>query len=329
MKKLLLILLSALSLTALAQNRKTVAVLDPICRDNSVNAFFKLQVRGAMESAVTASTEYEAYDRSAFDQIQEEHTFQRTGAVNDSTIKKMGEMAGVDYVLVSEVSAYEGYLSVIVKILNVTTGRSNKSKKDLMKLNPENVNEKCDELALALLGEETSENATRMTTTTTNTTTSSPATNTNPRQSASTPPNQNSNKRVVIPEIVNRIGDISYMMKTLLRGMLKDGVTLAGYEVYTRSDIMAQVTGNNDFQQSGYISAEDIRKIGIMMSAAYVLVAEATTYDDTNIFISAKLIDVETSSIVTISGTKVLATNDLTKMKEACISIVTEMLEDL
>ena len=152
MKKLFLILLSALSLSSLAQEKKTVAVLDPICRDKSVNAFFQQMVRGAMESAVTASSEYEAYDRSAFDQIQKEQAFQRTGAVSDSQIKKMGEMAGVDYVLVSEVSAYEGYLSAVIKILNVTTGKYDKSVDDFMELKPNAVKSKCNEMAASLFG---------------------------------------------------------------------------------------------------------------------------------------------------------------------------------
>ncbi len=152
MKKLLIILLSALSLTAYAQGKKTVAVLNPICRDNSVNVFFRQMVRGAMESAVTTSNEYKAYDRSAFDQIQKEQAFQRTGAVNDSQIKKMGELAGVDYVLVSEVSAYEGYLSTIIKILNVTTGEYDKSVDDYMELKPESVKTKCREMASSLFG---------------------------------------------------------------------------------------------------------------------------------------------------------------------------------
>jgi hypothetical protein len=152
MKRLLIILLSALSLTMLAQQQKTVAVLDPICRDNSVNAFYQQMVRGSMESAVTASSEYEAYDRSAFDQIQKEQAFQRTGVVSDSQIKKMGEMAGVDYVLVSEVSAYEGYLSAIVKILNIETGKYDKSIDDYMQLSPDAVKTKCREMATTLFG---------------------------------------------------------------------------------------------------------------------------------------------------------------------------------
>ena len=152
MNKLLLIFCSALSLTSFAQQKKTVAVLDPICRDNSVQVFYQQMVRGAMESAVTASTEYEAYDRSAFDMIQKEQAFQRTGVVNDSTIKEMGKMAGVDYVLVSEVSAYEGYLSAIIKILNVTTGKYDKSVDDFTPLNPESVKGKCKEMASSLFG---------------------------------------------------------------------------------------------------------------------------------------------------------------------------------
>lgn len=152
MKKTFIILLSALSLSSFAQEKKTVAVLDPICRDKSVNPFYQQMVRGAMESAVTASVEYEAYDRSAFDMIQKEQAFQRTGAVSDSQIKKMGEMAGVDYVLVSEVSAYEGFLSAIVKILNVTTGKYDKSIDDYTELKPESVKVKCKEMASNLFG---------------------------------------------------------------------------------------------------------------------------------------------------------------------------------
>ena len=72
MKKLLLIFLSAFSLTAVAQ-QKSVAVLEPICRDNSVGTFYHQIIRGSMESAVTATDEYVSYDRTAFDKVLEEH----------------------------------------------------------------------------------------------------------------------------------------------------------------------------------------------------------------------------------------------------------------
>jgi hypothetical protein len=150
MRRFIFIIFSILSLTTLAQEKKTVAILDPICRDNSVNSFYRQMVRGAIESIVTISNEYEAYDRSALDQIQNEQAFQRSGAVNDSQIRKMGELVGVDYVVVSEVIAYEEYLSAVFKILNVTTGKYDKTTDNYMKLKPDSVKNKCKEMASTL-----------------------------------------------------------------------------------------------------------------------------------------------------------------------------------
>ncbi len=150
MRFLIFFMLSIFSLATLAQDKKTVAVLDPICRDGSINAFYQQLIRGTVESAVATSSEYQAFDRTAFDMIQKEQSFQRTGAVNDSQIRKMGEMAGVDYILISEVIAFEGYLSAIVKILNVTTGKYDKSVDDYTQLSPESVQSKCKEMASSI-----------------------------------------------------------------------------------------------------------------------------------------------------------------------------------
>ncbi len=154
MKKLFIILLSALSLTAMAQ-KKSVAVLTPICRDNSVNLLTTQIVRGAIETAITNSNEYEAFDRASFDQIVDEHNFQRSGAVSDSQIKHLGEMAGVDYIFVSELSSYSNYMSVIFKILNVETGKYDKSIDELIEYeNPQSVKTACNKLASSFLGQE-------------------------------------------------------------------------------------------------------------------------------------------------------------------------------
>ena len=151
MKKLLLILLSALSLTAVAQ-KKSVAVLNPICRDNSVNNFYQQIVRGSMESAVTMTDEFVAFDRTAFDKVLEEHKFQQSGAVDDAQIRRMGVYAGVDLVLVTEVSAYDGYISVLVKILNIETGESSRGLSELMEQTPPIVQSSCKELARKVFG---------------------------------------------------------------------------------------------------------------------------------------------------------------------------------
>ena len=143
-------LLLTLSMVAMAQ--KKAAVLDPICRDGSVNAFFMQIVRGTMENAISATDEYQAYDRTAFDKIIEEQSFQRSGAVNDSDIKQLGVMAGVDFILVPEVSAYEGYLSVNVKILNIETGRYDKTANEIVEMDPPKVKSVCNEMAQRMFG---------------------------------------------------------------------------------------------------------------------------------------------------------------------------------
>ncbi len=132
MKQYLLILSFLICLLTNAQSLKKMAVMEPMCRDNSVGTFYMTVIRGAIESVVSATDEYEAYDRSAFDQIVQELHFQRSGVVSDSEIKRMGELAGVDFILVSELMASDGYMSVIVKVLNVETGKYEGAKDGLM-----------------------------------------------------------------------------------------------------------------------------------------------------------------------------------------------------
>lgn len=147
MKKLLLLLLSVLSLTTLAQDKKTVAVLNPVCRDSSTAYIYFSIVRGSFETVASSTEGYEAYDRTALDQILNEQNFQRSGIVNETQIRELGIIAGVDYVLVTEISADEGYLMVIAKILNVETAKYDCSVDDLMEMSPPKVKAGCTELA--------------------------------------------------------------------------------------------------------------------------------------------------------------------------------------
>lgn len=142
-----LVALVFLSSVVCAQNKK-IAVLDPVCRDGSVNSFYMNTIRGVLEKVVSSTDEYQAYNRIDLDQIMDEHDFQRSGAVSDSEIKELGEMASVDYIMVSDVSASDDYLSVVVKILNIETGEYDKvSSPKVMKMEPEEVNKGCSLLA--------------------------------------------------------------------------------------------------------------------------------------------------------------------------------------
>ena len=105
-------------------------------------------------------------------------------------------------------------------------------------------------------------------------------------------------KRVAILETVDKENKVSYANKLILRANLSKAITLtAGYEAYDRTDIDA-IMGEQNFQRTGMVSNEQIKRLGEMTGANYILVAEAVVVDARNMFITAKLLDVETARTI-------------------------------
>ncbi len=102
-------------------------------------------------------------------------------------------------------------------------------------------------------------------------------------------------KTVAILETVDKEGTLSYAHKLMLRSNLAKIITnTPGYEAYDRTDIDAILTEQN-FQRTGVVNDEQIKQIGQIAGAAYILVAEAAKVDDKTLFITAKILNVETS----------------------------------
>ena len=127
MKKILFLttMLLLISVPAIAQNDapKTVAVWETKCSDNSITSFQSTMVRGSFETAIANAPGYAAYDRTAFDQILKEHDFQRSGAVADNQIISMGELVGVQYIIVPEAQSEGETFYIMVKMLDVESGK--------------------------------------------------------------------------------------------------------------------------------------------------------------------------------------------------------------
>lgn len=105
-------------------------------------------------------------------------------------------------------------------------------------------------------------------------------------------------RRVAILETVDRQGNVSYASKLMLRSNLAKAITnTPGYEAYDRTDMDA-IMGEQDFQRTGMVSNDQIKRLGEMTGAKYVLVAEAVVVDAQNMFITAKLLDVETARTI-------------------------------
>lgn len=123
-------------------------------------------------------------------------------------------------------------------------------------------------------------------------------------------------KRVAILETVDKENKISYANKLILRASLSKAITQTeGYEAYDRTDVDA-IMSEQDFQRTGMVSNDQIKRLGEMTGANYILVAEAVQVDYKNMFITAKLLDVETAR--TIMTDNVMMGTSADEIQEGC-----------
>ena len=96
MKNLLIFLLSALSLTAFAQQKK-VAVY--VTGDDPMNSI----MGDHLVDGIAHDGKYIAVERTAsfLNELVKEQSYQQTGAVDDNEISRLGKQFGVDYVCVA------------------------------------------------------------------------------------------------------------------------------------------------------------------------------------------------------------------------------------
>lgn len=125
--------------------------------------------------------------------------------------------------------------------------------------------------------------------------------------------------RVAILEPVDRENKVSYATKLVLRSNLAKAVTnTAGYEAYDRSDMDA-IMGEQNFQRTGMVSEDQIKRLGEMTGAKYILVAEAAVIDANNMFITAKVLDVETAR--TVMTDNLMMGMDAKKIQDGCATL--------
>ena len=104
-------------------------------------------------------------------------------------------------------------------------------------------------------------------------------------------------KKVAILEVVDKEGKLSYSQKLMLRSNLARAITnTEGYEAFDRSDI-DEIFKEHQFQRTGNVSAKQIKKIGEMTGAAYILVLEGAMAEENKMFITAKILNVETTQM--------------------------------
>jgi hypothetical protein len=153
MKKLFIIILLCVSMTAVAQNQiKRVAILEVVDKLGAVSYLKLLQFRSNLTSAITNTEGYEGYDRVDLEQIIGEQNFQRTGLVRDADIKKIGEFTGAQYVLIAEATLDGTDMFITAKIIDVESARVLRNSNQLMGISASEMQEGSKKVAADLLG---------------------------------------------------------------------------------------------------------------------------------------------------------------------------------
>ena len=134
----------------------------------------------------------------------------------------------------------------------------------------------------------------------------------------------NPTKRVAILETVDKEGKISYGIKLMIRSQLSAAITnTPGYEAYDRVDI-SSIMAEHNFQRTGLVSDSDIKRLGEMTGAEFVLIVEVAQIDNTHLFISSKLIEIETLRIEQTANIQTANTNE--QLETSCHELARKLL---
>ena len=145
---LLLLAASIFPIEALSNEVKKVAILDIVDREEKISYGIKLMLRSNLENAITNTPGYEGLDRVDVTSIINEQNFQRTGMVDDSQIKQLGEMTGADYILVAEgamINSNEIFLTA--KIINIESAHLERTANIQTTLSSSDLGKNCRSLA--------------------------------------------------------------------------------------------------------------------------------------------------------------------------------------
>lgn len=263
MKKLLLIFLSALSLTAFAQQKKTVAVY-VMGEDEGITKVLS----NKLVSAIASSREYTAVERTAdfLSELKKEQNYQRSGAVDDNELSRIGKQLCVQYVCVAAVSKAfeENYLSArIINVESAQVERTASSSGSIAKLTDliEAANTVSTDL-LKGLGSWNSINS----------------------------------KKVAVYVIKS---DAGKTIGRVLGDKLVAGFTQSGkYIAIERTNgFLSQLSKEQKYQRTGAVDNNDISRLGKQFGVQYVCVADISDVLEEK-YISARLIDVETGEVV-------------------------------
>ncbi|MDE7379332.1 MAG: formylglycine-generating enzyme family protein [Paraprevotella sp.] len=131
-------------------------------------------------------------------------------------------------------------------------------------------------------------------------------------------------KKVAILETVDKENVIPYAVKLMVRSKLAYAITnTPGYEGYDRVDL-SSIIGEQEFQRTGLVSDAQIKKLGEMTGADYILVAEVAKFDNSHVIIVSKILNVESAKLEKTSD--IQTATDIDAVENACRELAARLL---
>ena len=262
MRNLFILLLSVLSLTAVAQQKKVAVYVTG--EDANIN-----KVLGSkLVSAIARSNEFSAIERteSFLAELSKEQNYQRTGAVDDSELSRLGKQFGVQYICVAAVSdAFnEKYLSA--RLIDVETAQVERTASSSGAI------QSLDGIVVAANSVS------------------------NDLLSSLGRGRQSNLKKVAVYVVKNEAGrNIDRVLgDKLVAGFTNSGRYIA---IERTNSFLAQLNKEQNYQHSGAVDDNDLSRLGKQFGVQYVCVADVSDVFGEK-YISARLIDVETAEVV-------------------------------
>ena len=288
MKRIFIILFSVLSLTAMAQKPR-IAVY--VTGDNPINEI----IANRLMAGLINSGKYMPVERSTafLAAVNKEHSYERTGEVDDEQIAKLGAQFGIQYIcVVSVVDVWNNEKYITSRILDVTSAEvigscsSNGSISDggALMTALDDLTEKLYKALEYSKNEETKKVA------------------------------------VYVSKTGNKDVDI-ILGDQLVAGFARSGEYIA---VERTNAFLKQIQKESGYQQSGAVNDEDLLRLGKKFGVQYVCVAQTIPWGG-SYFISSRLVDVETAEVPKMYN----AENKVMKSSADVLAVATEIAENL
>jgi formylglycine-generating enzyme required for sulfatase activity len=123
-------------------------------------------------------------------------------------------------------------------------------------------------------------------------------------------------KKVAMLEPIIKSGNVTLLQKEIIRGTLEEAIIATpGYEAVTRTNLDA-IAGEQSFQQSGMVDDDQRKRIGMMSGADLICVLQLTA-EDSDLYVSSSLIEIESGKIIRTANELIHGTSGAA-IRDAC-----------